>query len=131
MVHKIYLYKMQDHLGNRKDAESYGETRSNIADYRIPGISISTVKLQDARLQNNVTKLVEMFEKHRHKEQFHKDMSQKQEINSFSEESQLLLVDMNHTEIFQHCENSAKLQCPDCNAFSEFGIIYCAVAGEI
>ena len=50
-----------------EDAEGYGETRSNIADYRVPGISISTVKLQDARRQNNVTKLFEMFEKHRHK----------------------------------------------------------------
>ena len=36
---------------------------SNTADYRVPGTSISTVKLQDARRQNNVTKLVEMFEK--------------------------------------------------------------------
>ena len=43
-------------------AESYGETRSNTADCRIPGMSISTVKLQDARRQNNVTKLIEMFE---------------------------------------------------------------------
>ena len=51
--------------------------RSNTADYRIPGISISTVKLQDARRQDNVTKLIEMFEKHEHKEQFLKDLSQK------------------------------------------------------
>ena len=36
-------------------------------------------------------------------------MSQKQEINRFSEESQQLLVDMNFTEIFELCENSAKL----------------------
>ena len=73
---------------SQQDAESYGETRSNTADYRIPGISISTLNMQDARRQNNVTKLIEMFEKHQHKEQFHKDMSQKQEINKFSEESQ-------------------------------------------
>ena len=99
---------------SQKDAESYGETRSNTADYRIPGISISTVKLQDARRQNNVTKLIEMFETHQHKEQFIKDMNQKQEINKFSEESQQLLV-----EIFELCENSAKHQCPDCNVFTE------------
>ena len=55
---------------SQQDAESYGETRSNTADYRIPGISISTVKLQDARRQNNVTKLIEMFEKHLQKEKF-------------------------------------------------------------
>ena len=103
---------------SQQDAESYGETRSNTADYRIPGISIST---KGARRQNNVTELIEQ-----HKEQFLKDKSQKQEINRFSEESQKVLVDMNQTEIFELCENSAKLQCPDCNPFSEIGIIYCS-----
>ena len=48
---------------SQQDAESYEETRSNTADYRVPGISISAVKLQDARRQNNVTKLIQMFEK--------------------------------------------------------------------
>ena len=102
------------------------ETRSDTADYRIPGISISTVKRQDAQRQHEVTKLIEMFEKHQHKEQFRKDMSQKQEINRFSEESQKLLVDMDHTEIFELCENSANLRCPDCNSLTEIGIIYCS-----
>ena len=41
--------------------------RSNTADFRIPGFSISTVKLQDARRQNHVTKVIEMFEKHQHR----------------------------------------------------------------
>ena len=71
-----------------------------------------------------------MFEKHQHEEQFLEDMSQKQEINKFSAESQQLLVDMNHREIFEFCENSAKHQCPDCNAFSEIGIIYCSCANS-
>ena len=83
------------------------------------------MKLQDARRQNNVTKLAEILKKHQHKEQFLKDMSQKQEINRFSEESQKLLEDMNQTEIFEFCENSAKLQCSDSNSFSDIGIIYC------
>ena len=116
---------------SQQDAESHGETRSNTADCRILGFSISTVKLQDARRQNKVTKLIEMFEKHQHKEQLLEDMSQKQEINKFSEESQQLVVDMNHTEIFELCENSAKHQCPDCNAFSEIGIIYCSCARNL
>ena len=117
VVHKIYLYKKQDHLG---------ETRSNNADDRILGISISTVKLQDGRRQNNVTNLIETFEKHQHKEQFFKDVSQKQEFKRFSEESQKLLVDVNHTEIFELFKNFAKHQCPDCSAFSEIGIIHCS-----
>ena len=115
---------------SHQDAESYGETRSNTADYRILGISISTVKLQDARRQNNVTKLFEMFENNQHKERLFEDVSQKQEINRFSEESQKLLVDMNDTEIFELSENSAKLQCLDCNASRESGL-FIAVAGEI
>ena len=36
---------------SQQDAESYGETRSNTADYRILGMSISTVNLHDARRQ--------------------------------------------------------------------------------
>ena len=75
------------------------ETRSN------------TVKLQDARRQNIVTKLIKMSEKHQHKDQFRKDMSQKQEINRFSEEEQKLLDDMNQTEIFELCESMSWLQC--------------------
>ena len=33
---------------------------------------------------------------------------------------------MNRTEIFELCENFAKLQCLDCNSFTEIGIIYCS-----
>ena len=52
--------------------------------------------------KKNVTKLFEMW---------------------FREESQKLLEAMNQTEIFEPFENSAKLQCPDCNFFTEIGII--------
>ena len=38
----------------------------------------------------------------------------------------MVLDDMNQIEMFELCENSATLQCPDCNAFSEVGIIYCS-----
>ena len=112
---------------SQQDAESYGETRSNTADYRAPGISISTVKLQrmhgDKITSQNLSRC---SKKHRHKEQFLEGMSQKQEINSFSEESQKLLEDMDQTEIFELCDNSAKLQCLDCNPFTEIGIMYCS-----
>ena len=40
---------------SQQDAESYGETRSNTADYRIPGISISTVKLQAGMHSDKIT----------------------------------------------------------------------------
>ena len=66
----LLVQEARSFWGSQEDAESYGETRSNTADYIILGISISTVKLQDARRQIKVTKLIEMFEKHQHKEQF-------------------------------------------------------------
>ena len=92
---------------SQQDAESYGETRSNTADYRVPGFSISTVKLQDARRQHKATKLIDMF-------------------GRSTGSAQQLLVGMNHTEIFELCENSAKLQCPDCSSFTEIWIIHCS-----
>ena len=33
---------------------------------------------------------------------------------------------MEQTEIFELCENSAKLRCLDCNSLTEMGIIYCS-----
>ena len=92
---------------------------------RVPGISLSTVQQQDEQRQHNVAELIEMFESHQHKEQFLKDVSQTQKINRFSTASQKLLKDMNQTEIFELCEITAKLQCPDCNSFTEVGITYC------
>ena len=94
-------------------------------DYRIPDISLSTVQEQDEQKRQAVAKLIEKFESHKYKEQFLQDMSQTQKINRFSEASQRLLKDMNQTEIFELCENTKKLQCPDCKSFAEVGIIYC------
>ena len=85
VIHKIYVHKKQDHLGNRnKKRTATGKTEA------------TPVKLQDARRQNNVTTLIKMFEKHQHKEQF----SLKTWVKS--RRSQQLLVDMNHTEILQN-----------------------------
>ena len=96
VVPKIYLYKKQDHFGNRNKMRRATEK---------PEALMLTTEDQVYRSQrrncrmhgdkDNVTKLIEMFEKHQHKEQFLNDMSRKQEINRFSEESQKLLVDMN------------------------------------
>ena len=99
-------------------------------DCRIPGISISTVQEQDEQRQHKVAQLIEMFQSQKHKDQFVKDMSQTKKINRFSEASKELLKDVNHTEIFELCENSKKLQCPDCNSSTDSGIIF-AVAREI
>ena len=77
-VYKIYTTKKQDHLGTHKAIH-----RVTVKlDYRIPDIRLSAVEQQDAKLENKVRKLTEMFERYQHKEQFLKDFSQTQKINS-------------------------------------------------
>ena len=49
--HDLLVQEARSSWESQEDAESYGETPSNTADYRIPAKSISTVKLQDARRQ--------------------------------------------------------------------------------
>ena len=92
-VHKIYLYKKQDHLGNRnKMRRATGKPEAT----RVPSCKMHGDKITSLSWSR-------CSEKKQHKEQFLKDMSQKQEINRFSEESHTLLEDMNHTEIFELC----------------------------
>ena len=110
----------------QSDAQSFQETECNIVDYRVPGISRSTVQQQDEQRQHVVAKLIEKFESHKYKEEFLQDMSQTQKINRFSEESQKMRKDMNQTEIFELCEISTKLQYSDCNSLTEIGINYCS-----
>ena len=108
------------------DSKSYGETCSNILDHRISGVPLSAVEQQNTTRQNKVKKLIEKFD-HQYKESFFQDLkNQTQKINKFRKESQVLLADMNNTEIFEFCETSSKQQCFECNTYWEIGIIYCS-----
>ena len=90
----------------QSEVRSFRETGCNIVDYRIPGISLSTVQEQDEQKRQTVAKLIEKFESHKYKEQFLQDIIQTQ-INRFSEASQRLLRDMRCTELpgnrMHHC----------------------------
>ena len=97
VVHKIYLYKKQHHLGNRNKMRRATEKPEAI---RVPSCRMHGDKIMSLSWSR-------CSEKKQHKKQFLKDMSQKQEIKSFSEESQQSLGDMNQTRIFELCENSA------------------------
>ena len=120
----LYLETTSGYLEKHKsNAQSFRESGCNIVDCGVPGMSLSTAPQQDEQRQHTVAKLIEKFESHQHKEHFLKDMSQTQKINRFSEVSQKLLQDMDQTEIFELCGNSTKLQCFDCNSFTEIGII--------
>ena len=96
----------------QSDAQSFRETGCNIVDYRVLGISLSTIQQQDEQRQHTVAKLIEKFGSHQQEEQFLKDMSQTQKISRFSEASQKMLQDMDQKEIFE--------------PFTEIGIIYCS-----
>ena len=54
----------------QSDTQSFRETGCNIVDYRISGISVSTVQEQDEQRRHAVAKLIEKFESHKCKDQF-------------------------------------------------------------
>ena len=116
----------QDARSPPSKSKSYRETWNNAVDYRIPGIPLSAVEQQDTNRQNKVKKLIEKFKSHQHKASFIQNLTQTEEINKFSEESQDLIADMNNTEIFELCENFSKKQCSDCNTLWEIGIDHCS-----
>ena len=121
---KTYEAKTEDHLGTHQAIrKGYGETCNNTVNYRISGVPISAVEQQETTRENKVKTLIEKFEKHQHKESLLQDLSQTQNINKFSKESQDLMADMNNTEIFEFLPNS---NVPDLNAYWEIGIIYCS-----
>ena len=51
----------------QSEVRSFRETGCNIVDYRIPGISLSTVQEQDEQKRQTVAKLIEKFESHKYK----------------------------------------------------------------
>ena len=100
-------------------------------DHRILGVPLSTVEQQNTTRENKVKRLIEKFENHKHKESFIQDVRQTEKINKFSRESQDLIADLRHTEIFEFCENSSKQQCPECNTYWKIGIIFCSCGGNV
>ena len=105
---------------------SCGETHSSNIDYRIPSIPHSTVQQQDTNRKETVKKLIQQFENHPNKESFLQDLNQTEEINVFSKRSKKLINDVGSTEIFELCETSSKIQCPDCVLYWQIGIVFCS-----
>ena len=71
------------------------QTRSNIVDFRVPGVPLSAVEQLDTHRKDKAEQLIENFENHPNKECFFQDCKQTKEINEFSKESQDLIADMN------------------------------------
>ena len=125
VIHKIYVYKMQDHLGNRsKMRRATGKTEATLltAEYLVYRSQLWNCRMHGDKIRSQ--RLLRCSKNISIRNNSPKDMTQKEEINRFSEASQKLFDDMNQTSIFELCENSAKHQCLDCKAFSAIGIIY-------
>ena len=108
------------------DSESYGETCSNVVDYRISWVPLSAVEQQKYNTWEQGQEVDREVSEPPTQGILFKDLSQTQKINKFSKESQDFLADMTNTEVFELCENSSKQQCPECNTYWEIGIIYCS-----
>ena len=106
-------------------SQGSSETWCNNVNYIIPSITHSAVEQQDTNRRDTVEKLIQPFESHPNKESFLQDSSKTEENYEFSEKSQKLISDMNNTEIFELCETSSKMQCPDCAFFWEIFTVCC------
>ena len=119
VIHNIYLYKKEDHLGNRNKMR-----RATLK----PEATLLTTEHLEHRSQRWNCRMHGNKQCHKADWDVRKNISiRNNSLKTWvkSRRSQQLLVDMNHTEIFAPCENSAK-QCPDCNSFTEIGIICCS-----
>ena len=92
----------------------YRETCRGNVDYRIPGIPHSTVLKEDANRKDTVKRLIQQFENHPKRNSLLQDLNKTEEVNPFSEKSKELITDMGKTEIFELCETSSEIQCPNC-----------------
>ena len=107
-----------------KTAKSFEETRSGHIDFRIQGLSHSTVQQEDDVRRETVKKLIHQFETHPNRESLMEE-NKNQKFNLFSEKSKELIRSMGNTEYFEMCEITSKVQCPDCSRYWETCIENC------
>ena len=107
------------------DSKCYGETCNSTDEHRISGVALSAVEQQNTTRKNNVKRLIEKFENHKHKESFIQELSQTQKINKFSEESQNLINDQDLRFLRK------KQQWIDCNACWEIAMICCSCGRNV
>ena len=62
-------------------------------------------------------RLIHQFENHLNRDSSMEDLNKTEQFNPFSAKSKDLITDMGNTEIFEICETSSKIQCPDCVFF--------------
>ena len=78
--------------------------RSGDIDFRIQGLTHSTVQKQDDVRRETVKELIYQFETHSNRESLMADLNKNQKLNLFSEKSNELIRSMGNTEYFEMCE---------------------------
>ena len=117
----------QDHLGNRNKMERATvkpEATMRTTEYQVFRFQRWNCRMHgDKRTSQNLSR----YSKHIGiRNNSLKTWVKRRRSTGSAKHPKKLLQDMDQTEILELCENSAKLQCPDCNSFTELGIIYCS-----
>ena len=90
----------------------YRESCRGNVEYRISRFPHSTVQKEDTNRKETVKRLIQQFENHPKRDSLKQDFNKTKEFDPFSEKKELI-TDMGNTEIFELCDSSCKIQCPD------------------
>ena len=91
-------------------------------DFRVSGLPHEVVKQAE---NFRVRGLVEEIGGRPHREAFQADLQQNNVYNPFSDESKVMIRDMDNVELFELCETVPKVQCSESLLYWNQGIVYC------
>ena len=84
--------------------------------FRVSGLPHAVVKQAEIF---RVRELVKKIESHPHREALQADLKQNNAYTPFSEESKVMIRDMDNVELFELCVTIPKVQCSECLLFLE------------
>ena len=91
-------------------------------DFKIPGLSYSTVKQLHGA---SVRELIQKIENHPDRHALQQDLRQKQSFNPFSQESKQMIHEVRNIELCELLDTEPKAQCKVCLSYWDVGIVYC------
>ena len=102
------------------DSEFFRERIEEDRDFKIPGLSHSTVKqLQSA----NVRELIQKIENHPNRHALQRDLHQSPSFNPFSQESKQMIHEVGNIEPCELLDTEPKTQCKVCLSHWDIGIV--------
>ena len=105
-----------NHQSERKRKER-GNSRSHLEDTRRKHLEENQRAKYKETCCGNVellnSRYTQQFETHPNRDSSMEDLNKTEEFNPFSEKSKEFITSTGHTEYFELCEMSSKIQCPD------------------